>query len=177
MEINPSSSVPALVIEYASKSPVTIIQSLSALEYLDEILAESTYPLLPPTSDPEKRAIVRTLANIIVCDVQPVTNLRIRKKVSELGADSTAWSRGLMEEGLRAYEKIVSRTAGGFSVGSHITMADVCLAPAAWAAVGMGVDLKDFPTVKRIVERLDEEEAVKKAHWKAQTDTPEALKD
>ena len=174
--INPSGSVPALVVEYPNKSPVTITQSLSALEYLDEIPPGNSHKLLPPTSDPEIRALVRTLSQIIACDVQPVTNLRILKEVDKLGGDRAGWSRDLIEKGFGAFESIVKSTAGRLSVGDVITMADVCLIPAAWGAERVGVELGKFPTIKRIVDALEQEEAAKKGHWKNQEDTPEELR-
>ncbi|KAJ5460710.1 Maleylacetoacetate isomerase [Penicillium daleae] len=178
LTINPSATVPTLIITHTSSpsipKTVTITQSLAALEYLDEAFPNTGPALLP--SDPETRALVRTLSQIIACDVQPVTNLRILKRVAPLGADRAVWSRGLIEDGLRAYEAVVQGSAGRFSVGDEITMADVCLVPAAWGAERVGVDLSAFPTVKRIVSNLETEEAVKKGHWQTQPDTPEDLR-
>lgn len=173
-EINPSGTVPALIIQRPSGTPVTITQSLAALEYLDEAFPNKGPSLLP--SDPETRALVRTLANIIACDVQPVTNLKILKKVAPLGADRAAWSKDLIEDGLRAYETIAARSAGKFSVGDQITMADICLVPAAWGAERVGVDLAAFPVTNGIVKRLEMEEAVRKGHWRCQPDTPEEFR-
>lgn len=177
--INPSSTVPSLIIEYhdPSQHTVTITQSTAALEFLEEISPPPNSPaLLPTPSDPEIRATVRTLASIIACDMQPVTNLRILKRVAPLGVDRNAWSKGLVEDGLRAYEAIVARTAGVFSVGDCITLADVSLVPAVWGAERVGVDMGAFPTVKRVVERLEGEECVRRAHWRTQEDTPEEFR-
>lgn len=178
LNINPSGTVPALVIQHNSTSKsktVKITQSLAALEYLDEAYPEG-HALLP--GDPETRALVRSLSQIIACDVQPVTNLRILKRVAPLGADRAAWSKELIEDGLRAYEAVLEEAGcvGKFSVGVAITMADVCLVPAAWGAERVGVDLSVFPVVQGIVERLQMEEAVKKGHWQTQPDTPEELR-
>ncbi|KAJ5316900.1 hypothetical protein N7508_001408 [Penicillium antarcticum] len=172
--INPSGTVPALVIEQDTKKTTTITQSLAALEYLDEAFPEKGPALLP--SDPETRATVRTLANIIACDVQPVTNLRILKRVAPLGADRAGWSRDLIVDGLRAYEAVVAGSAGRFSVGDQITIADLCLIPAAWGAERVGVDLGEFPVTSRIVGNLEEVQAVKLGHWRAQEDTPEEFR-
>ncbi|KAF3389237.1 Maleylacetoacetate isomerase [Penicillium rolfsii] len=177
LKVNPSGTVPALVVTRESESPsitVTITQSLAALEYLDEAFPNQG-PLLLPTN-PETRALVRSLSQIIACDIQPVTNLRILKRVAPLGADRAAWSKELIEDGLRAYEAIVADCAGKFSVGDEITMADVCLVPAAWGAERVGVDLSAFPVVDRIVKNLELVEAVKKGHWQRQEDTPEDLR-
>lgn len=173
LKVNPSGTVPALIITRESKT-VTITQSLAALEYLDEAFPNQGPSLLPTT--PETRALVRTLSQIIGCDIQPVTNLRILKRVAPLGADRAAWSKELIEDGLRAYEAIVTGCAGQFSVGDEITMADVCLVPAAWGAERVGVDLTAFPVVNRIVKNLEMVEAVRKGHWQNQEDTPEDLR-
>lgn len=171
-EINPSGLVPALIIENEGAAPVTITQSLAALEYLDEAFPG---PALLP-ADAKSRAQARTLASIIACDVQPVTNLKILKRVAPLGADRTSWSKDLIEEGLRAYEATVARSAGKFSVGDEITIADICLIPAAWGAERVGVDLEAFPVTCGIIRNLEREEAVIKGHWQNQPDTPEELR-
>ena len=174
--INPSATVPSLIVDHANGHKVTITQSMAALEYIEEISSSSSPALLPPATNPEGRALVRTLAGIMACDVQPVTNLRILKRVAPLGMDRAAWSKDLVEEGFRAYEAIVANTAGVFSVGDSITMADVCLVPAAWGAERVGVDMGAFPTIKRVVENLEREECVKKGHWRTQEDTPEEFR-
>ncbi|CAG7935257.1 unnamed protein product [Penicillium nalgiovense] len=176
LAINPSGTVPALVIQRESKAPVTITQSLAALEYLAEAFPEQGPALLPPASDPESRAVVRTLADIISCDIQPVTNLRILKRVGQLGVERAEWSKDLMEDGFRAYEAAVKKSAGKFSVGDSITIADLCLIPAAWGAQRFGVDLGQFPVTNEIVKNLEMEEAVKKGHWRSQEDTPEEFR-
>ncbi|PKY03217.1 maleylacetoacetate isomerase maia [Aspergillus campestris IBT 28561] len=175
--LNPSATVPTLIAEYPTPAKtVTITQSLPALEYLEEITPSTTPSLLPPASSPELRAVARTLANIIACDVQPVTNLRILKRVEAYGVDRTAWAKELTEDGLRAYEAVAASVAGEFSVGDSITIADVCLLPAVWNAQRVGVDLEPFPVIRRVVERLEEVDAVKRGHWRAQADTPEEFR-
>ncbi|EPS33946.1 Maleylacetoacetate isomerase [Penicillium oxalicum] len=174
--INPSGTVPALVVQRPGpeQHPVILTQSLAALEYLDETFPDQGPKLLP--SDPETRALVRTLAQIIGCDVQPVTNLRILKRVAPFGADRTVWSKDLIEDGFRAYEALVSSSAGKFSVGDQITMADLCLIPAVWGAERVGMDMSTFPVIQKIAKNLEMEEAVQKGHWQTQPDTPEDLR-
>ncbi|KAJ5595115.1 uncharacterized protein N7459_001323 [Penicillium hispanicum] len=172
--INPSSTVPALIVKRDTAAPVTITQSLAALEYLDEVFPDKGPSLLP--SDPETRALVRTLIAIVACDIQPVTNLKILKRVAPLGADRTAWSKDLIEDGLRAYEVIVAYSAGRFSVGDQISLADICLIPAAWGAERVGVDLSVFPVINRVVQNLEKEKAIQKSHWQTQPDTPEEFR-
>ncbi|KKZ64761.1 glutathione S-transferase [[Emmonsia] crescens] len=196
--LNPSATVPVLAVtstsDAAAEKTISIGQSIAALEYLEEVFTNTnittssspligttqptttTTPLLPPPTDPQSRARVRTLVNIIACDIQPVTNLRIQKRVKALGADNTLWARELMVDGFAALEAQMSQWAGGFAVGDAISLADVCLVPAVWAAQRVEVDMKPYPTVTRVFERLEGLEAVKKAHWRRQPDTPEELR-
>ncbi|KAM0367479.1 hypothetical protein ACHAO7_008017 [Fusarium culmorum] len=172
--LNPSGSVPVLIPPTSGSKPFRIGQSVAALEYLEEKHPE--HPLLPPLSDLEARANVRTLVDIICMDVQPVTNLRIMRRVRELGGNAEEWNCKLMTDGLRAYEEIAKDTAGKCSVGDELTMADVCLMPALWNADRFGVNLSAFPTVQRIAENLKDHPAVVKAHYQNQPDTPDNLK-
>lgn len=172
--VNPSATVPTLIIEQPNQPATTITQSLAALEYLDE--AFPNCPLLPPPFKPALRALVRTLSSIIACDIQPVTNLRILKRVAPFGVDRAAWSKDLIEDGFAAYESLASQSAGEFSVGDAVTMADVCLIPAVWGAERAGVDLGRYPTIKRVAEALEREDAVRVGHWTTQADTPEEFR-
>jgi maleylacetoacetate isomerase len=180
--VNPSKSVPTLHINFSSK-PVKITQSIAALEYLDEAFPD-TLQLLPPISEPEKRAAVRTLVGIIASDTQPPTNLRILKRARAMaeaaGQDpqeaAKTWAKELMTDGLMAYEAICKDVAGKYSVGDEITMADCCLVPAMWGAERFEVDWEPMPTVRRVYEELNKLEEVKRSHWKNQEDTPEELR-
>lgn len=174
LKLNPSGSVPLLVCKKAKTEGFKIGQSVAALEYLEEVHPDT--PLLPPASDPEDRAMVRTLVNIVAADIQPATNLRIMRRVRELGGNAEDWNCELMTAGLKAYEAVVSKTAGKYSVGDQLTIADACLMPAVWNAERFKVDVSAFPTVSRIVEELKEHPAVKKASYFNQPDTPDELR-
>lgn len=172
--INPSHTVPTLIITSPSGAPlVKITQSIPALEYLEEAYPNLT-PLLP--KDLAARAIVRTLTAILAADVQPITNLSILNRVEGIGGDKAVWAREIMTQGLLAYEAVAKDSAGEFSVGDEISMADVCLVPAMWGAERFGVDFGEMPTVRRVYERLMGMEEVKRAHWTRQEDTPVELR-
>ncbi|KAH6689629.1 maleylacetoacetate isomerase [Plectosphaerella plurivora] len=172
--LNPSGSVPLLVAH--NVADFKLGQSVAALEYIDET-HPNTASLLPPSTSPERRAIARSLALIIAADTQPVTNLRIVRRVKALGGDGEAWMRELMAEGLAAYEATAAKWAGKCSVGDDVTIADCCLLPAVWNAQRYGVDLGPYPTVRRVVEHLEGHPAVKKAGYMVQPDTPEELRE
>ncbi|KAJ6164021.1 hypothetical protein N7470_002693 [Penicillium chermesinum] len=168
--INPSGLVPALIVKRDTAPPVTITQSLAALEYLDEAFPNQGPALLPQVQTQGRKCELWRPSSL------PVTNLKILRRVAPLGADRTTWSKDLIVEGLQAYEATVKRSAGKFSVGDQITMADLCLIPAAWGAERVGVDLTAFPVTYVIIQNLEKEEAVNKGHWKTQPDTPEDLR-
>ncbi|KAG6109210.1 hypothetical protein E4U13_006025 [Claviceps humidiphila] len=182
--LNPSASVPLLVCpqepeqdqkdQKDNKPGFRIGQSLAAMEYLEEVHPE--IPALPPSSDPRSRALVRVLCAIIASDIQPVTNMRITRRVRALGGVPEDWNKDLMEDGLRAYEEVVKGTAGRYSVGDSLTMADACLMPAVWNAQRYGVEVDRFPTVARVAGNLSEHPAVRKAEYFRQEDCPEELR-
>lgn len=120
--------------------------------------------------------MVRSLVGIIACDTQPVTNMRIMRRVKEVGGVPEEWNRRLMADGLRAYEKLAAKVAGKYSFGDQITLADVCLMPAFWNAQRFGVDFSELPTVKRVVDVLSENPAVVAAYYFNLPDTPEELR-
>ena len=69
LKINPQGFVPALVLE--DGTPLT--QSLAIIEWLEECYPLP--PLLP--ADPGERARVRSLCQVIACDIHPLNNLRV----------------------------------------------------------------------------------------------------
>ncbi|ATY65949.1 maleylacetoacetate isomerase [Cordyceps militaris] len=169
--LNPSATVPLLVAH--ADGDLRIGQSMAALEYLDEKHPGSA-PLLP--ADAASRARARALANIIACDVQPVTNLRILKRLRAIDADAQAWSVELISDGLRAYEETAAASAGRYSVGDAVTVADVALMPAVWGAERFSISLDPYPAVKKIAANLSEHPAFRKAHPFVQPDCPDDLR-
>ena len=172
-KLNPSKTVPTLVVRDGDKE-VYIRQSIAILEYFEEKYPNAR-PLLP-VSDAIERAQVRELVNIVACDIQPVTNLRILNKVRPLGVVAEEWQQEFMNDGFEAYERIASTSAGKFSVGDAVTLADVVLIPAVDGALRFKVDVDRFPTIKRVYEEAMKIEAFRQGGWKAQPDTPEEFR-
>lgn len=148
--VNPLGKVPALVEENGQ----VITQSLAIMEYLEE--TRSDPPLLP--ADPVGRARVRTLAQIIACDIQPLQNTgTIAYLRSKLGANNEqirAWMSEFIGSGLTGYESLLARhpATGRFSHGDAPGIADCCLVPQCYAARRFGVEIDSarFPTIARI---------------------------
>lgn len=174
-ELNPGKTVPTLAIRDGERTQL-IRQSVAILEYFEE--AHPDLPrLLPSTSDYIRRAQVRDLVNIVACDIQPVTNLKILVKVKPLGVVGDEWQREFMGAGLLAYETIAKGTAGTYSVGDEVTLADVVLVPAVDNALRYGVDMSKLPVVMRIYQEAMKVAAFRRGSWKAQPDTPAELRE
>ncbi|KAH0288071.1 maleylacetoacetate isomerase [Aureobasidium namibiae CBS 147.97] len=166
---NPSRSVPTLMVDDSWCIP----QSMAALEYLEEAYPKST-PLLP--KDAKSRADVRTLTYIITIDTQPLTNDTPTEHAESSGADPKEWLKFFTERGLKAFETVVSRTAGRYCCGDIITLADVCLVPALWNAEKNGVAVESFPTISRVYAALKDHPSFEKSHWRNQPDCPKELR-
>ena len=145
--INPQSLVPAL--EEAGR---ILTQSLAIMEYLEERYPKP--PLLP--ADPADRALVRSMALIIACEVHPIQNLRVlvhlKNNLKQSDDDLNLWARHWIDLGLSAFEQIVvsSPKRGKFCFGDTPTLADICLVPQLANARRFGCDLSAYPTLLQI---------------------------
>lgn len=136
-DINPQASVPTIVEDGTALS-----QSLAIIEYLDETRPE---PALLP-ADPMARAQARAIALAIACDIHPLNNLRVLKRLADMGisaADRDAWYRHWAETGLSAVDEMVRRFdgAGAFIHGAQPGLADICLVPQLYNARRLSSDL------------------------------------
>lgn len=167
LALNPQGLVPTLVHDGHA-----IGQSLAIIEYLDEIFPEP--PLLP--KEPLARARVRQIAYAIACDIHPINNLRVRRYLQgEMGqseADVLKFMIHWMTEGFNALEKMLANGSetGTFCHGDAPTLADICLIPQIANARGAEMDLKPWPTLKRIEKAAYELPAFANALPKNQPD-------
>ena len=148
-DLNPQALVPTLVADGQR-----LAQSMAIIEYLDEVHPQP--PLLPGT--PLDRARIRSLAQLVSCDIHPLNNLRILKYLKhEMGQQQDAidrWYRHWCNQGLAAYEReLAAGAAGQFSHGDAATLADICLVPQVFNAQRFEVDMTKFPLVMAVFER------------------------
>lgn len=142
-------------------------QSLSICEYLEDAYPE-TLALLP--ADAAGKARVRSLAQLIACDIHPVNNLRILKYlVAEFGVSEEQkiqWYQHWVMEGFAALEKRLAESdqTGKFCHGDKPTLADVCLVPQVFNANRFKVDMSAYPTISRIADACNEIKAFADAH-------------
>ena len=142
---NQQGVVPAL-----DTGEVTLTQSLAIIEWLDEMQPEP--PLLPAM--PDARALVRSLALHVACEIHPLNNLRVLQYLeNRLGLeerDVNAWYRHWIAEGLASLERRLVAAAGTYCFGDTVTLADLCLVPQVYNARRYSCDLMPFPTIVRI---------------------------
>lgn len=152
LALNPQGLVPAL--EHEGR---VIGQSLAIIGYLDEVHPEP--PLLP--RDPGERAIVRSMALSIACDIHPLNNLRVLNYLKgPLGQDEAAvagWYAHWVAEGFRGLERLARRSSadGRHLYGSVVTLADVLLVPQMYNARRFGCELGPYPTLVSISGYLE----------------------
>lgn len=125
-----------------------LTQSLAILTWLDVAIPEP--PLLPAA--PADQGYVRSLALTIAADIHPLNNLRVLKRLAEMGIDQAArddWYRHWIVEGFAALEALAAPRAGAFLAGDAPTLADVCLVPQMFNARRFDVPLDAYPTLVR----------------------------
>ena len=110
LALNPQGLLPTLVLDDGT----ALTQSMAIVEYLDETHPEP--PLLPV--DPVMRARVRAVAQAVACDIHPVQNLKVLKRLRELGQDEAqvqAWAAWVIKDGLDAVECATVRRGGALA--------------------------------------------------------------
>lgn len=148
-------------------------QSLAIIEYLDE-----RYPapaLLP--ADLATRAQVRALAQLIACEVHPLNNLRVLKRLrAQFGANDEqieAWYRHWCVETFTAFEAALGEAHGGpFALGTGPTAVECCLVPQVYNARRYGVDITPFARIDAIVQACHALPAFRAASPENQPDAP-----
>ena len=150
----------------------SLIQSMAVIEYLDEVYPEP--PLIP--TDVHGRAYVRAVSQIIGCDIHPLNNVRVLKRIqTQFGADEAAtkvWYQHWIAEGLGGLESYLdsTRAFGRFCYGDTVTMADICLVPQIVNAQRFGCPLDDYPILNAIFERCMAIEAFRTTQPSTQAD-------
>lgn len=88
--------------------------------------------------------------------MQPLQNLRVLLKVDkDFGADKIAWAKYWNEVGFKSLDKILEQTAGKYSFGDSVTLADACIFPQACNAFArFGVKSEEYPTLERVFNNL-----------------------
>lgn len=141
LKLNPTGCVPCLVVD-----GVPYGESVAIMEWLEEVFPT---PSLLPRS-PEERMKTRQLVGVIASGTQPLQNLSVQKYFSNDPNERKTYAQHWISKGLAVYENLVTETAGTYSVGSQLSIADLCLIPQVYNANRFNVDMSKFPTISRI---------------------------
>ena len=148
-KLNAQHLVPAFV-DSGEQDEFTLSQSLAIIEYLDEKYPQC--PVLP--SNIEDRAIVRSMAQAIACEIHPLDNLRVLQYlVNEMGvseANKMRWYHHWIQLGFTALEVQLNQYSGRFCFGDTPSLADICLIPQVYNAKRFNLELSQYPTIVRI---------------------------
>jgi len=156
LAVNPQGLVPTLEIDGH-----VLVQSLAIIDYLDARFPE---PRLIPI-DPLARAMTLQRALVIAADIHPIDNLRVLRRLSEMGVDQAArddWYRHWIIQGFTALEAMAG--GGAFLGGAAPDMSDVCLVPQMYNARRLDTPLDAFPRLVDIDARLTAIDAIATAH-------------
>jgi maleylacetoacetate isomerase len=150
-----------------------LTQSLSILEWLEEEHPDP--PILPRGA--LNRQAVRTMALIVACDIHPLNNTRVGRKLHHMGLDQAAildWTQGWIRDGFDALEPMIAANTDGFAFGATPTIADCCLIPQVYSANRYEVDLTPWPAIRAVNERALAHPAYQAAHPNKQPDAAAA---
>ncbi len=170
LEINPQGLVPALKTEDG-----LLTQSAAIIEYLDESFSFAR--LLPEKA--ADRALVRSLAQMIACDIHPLNNLRVLNYLwpeSGFADRKERWYHHWLEVGLSAFETRLERAGsnGEFCFGNAPGLADLFLIPQVYNALRFDHEIERYPLIQGIYHNCTALDAFRKAAPESQPDSPES---
>ena len=177
--VGPMAQVPRLSWTDAAGVRHSLTQSLALLSFLSDACdAKGRTSLRPAGAVARARAV--EIAEIINAGTQPLQNLAVVTAVrtAELDGqqlDGRAFGRHAIARGLAAVEAAVTANADRrYCVGSHLSVADLCLVPQLYNARRFDVDLVAFPRLLEVEAHLQTLPPFVAAHPDAQPDAVKA---
>lgn len=159
---NPLGLLPTLeFIDEKDPNRRFLTESLAIIRYLEETVL-GVVSVLPV--DPYLRARAWALAEIINSDTAPLQGLGPQALYSDDPAKKRAWALHWIRAGFDGYEELAKQTAGKFSVGDALTIADLCLIPQIYNALRLEMTLEKWPTIKCIWENVQGEPTFLSSH-------------
>jgi maleylacetoacetate isomerase len=156
LRLNPQGLVP-----FWQDDKIDLSQSLAIVEYLDE---QYPLPKLLP-DDVLLKARARQYAYIIACDMHPLNNLRVKKYLNIDEKDWLTWYHHWLALGFEAYEALLDQHQfkGPFTLGNHLSLADICLIPQIYNAKRFGFKLAKYTKIQMIYDSCMKIDAFKDA--------------
>ena len=167
LRINPQGFVPALKV-----NDDIIVQSSAIIEYLEETYTE--VPLLP--KDSIQRSYVRSLAQLINCDIHPLNNLRVldylKTSLHCKHDEINKWYCHWISQGLNAFEEQLNnqKHAGSYCCGDMPGIADASLIPQLYNARRFNCNISNLRYLLKIEEKCLELSSFQQAAPEQQID-------
>ncbi|MEL7297041.1 MAG: maleylacetoacetate isomerase [Pseudomonadota bacterium] len=161
LALNPMGAVPVLEID-----GLLLTQSPAIHDFIEERFPK---PALLPAEQPQRQR-VREITSLVACDMHPVNNLSVLKKLRAdwqfNDADITQWYAHWIRRGFGALETLLKTTSDGgrFCVGDQVSTADVFLVPQVANARRFDIPLDDYPTIMAIDAHCQTIAAFEQAH-------------
>lgn len=168
--------------EYLAKQPQGLVpcletddkqflsQSGAILQYI-----EALYPkpeLIP--ADAFEAAKVRSMVDLIACDIHPLDNLRVLKYLTQTlnvnENDKMTWYFHWICKGFDVLE--AQLTAAPFSLGEQVSLVDVYLIPQVYNALRFELDMSPYPKILTIYQNCNQLKAFDDAKPESQIDFP-----
>ena len=148
-------------------------QSGAIIQYLEALYPQNA---LSP-QDPFEAAQVRSMVDLIACDIHPIDNLRVLKYLTqELNVndnDKTVWYVHWVNKGFQALESQIK--AAPYSLGNTISLVDLYLVPQVYNAIRFKVDMEQYPNIAKVYENCNQLPAFDAAKPENQIDFPQAI--
>ena len=150
LKINPFGLVPSIKFP----SGITLNQSLSILEYLEDIYPT---PSILPINATDK-AKVRSLAYAIALEIHPINNLQVlnflRDNYSAKDEDIKKWFVHWVGQVFLPFERLLeeSSSSSRFCFGNTPTMADICLFSQVINNARFDVDMEQYPRIQSVYQ-------------------------
>ncbi len=147
LSLNPQGLVPTL-----EENHQLFTQSLAIIEYLEETHPE---PALLPSA-PVERALVRSIALLVACDIHPLNCLRVinflKSEFKTPEEQIMTWYHHWLKLGFDALEtRLQTLTKGSpFCYGAKPSLADICLIPQVYNAERFNFPMENYPRISAI---------------------------
>lgn len=156
---NPMGFVP--VLEFLERSEDRFLgESVALIEWAERV--RPTPSLFP--KDLFEQARSRQLAEIINAGTQPLQNPTVSALHSADPTEQKKWNQYWIRKGLNAFQTLAQKTAGKFSIGDELSLADLFLIPQCYNAMRQEVLVQEFPLIEKIYLNALETESCRASH-------------
>jgi len=165
-DIQPQGLVPCLATDDGRLLP----QSGAILQYIEALYPK---PALVPENTFEA-AYVRSLIDIIACDIHPIDNLRVLNYLTQTlhidEKEKMTWYLHWIIKGFDVLEEKVK--ASPYSLGTQVSLVDLYLIPQVYNALRFELDMTPYPKIMSIYHSCNQLPAFDMAKPENQVDFP-----